>query len=197
MKKILLLLIVSLVIITGCNQSDTSSYLKESTPISKFQSIADYEIPSNLNDLKNGSTYVVKVKALHELGDDVIDGQVFGSKKKVEIINSYMQDIENDEIVVIEPAHVQDEEYVSTESYIKMIDGEEYILFLFEGDNENEYGIAALGFGKYSLERDAEYAEITSFNTFSDLNEFDFLSNNVEEVTLYEVIKAEILKEFN
>ncbi|MUV37711.1 hypothetical protein JNUCC1_01517 [Lentibacillus sp. JNUCC-1] len=196
MKSFFMLLIVKLIVIAGCNQLDTSIYLNRTTSISEFQSSADYEVPGNVNDLINFSTYIVKVKALHDLGNDVIDGQVFGSKKKVSVIKSYTQDIGNDEIVVIEPGHVQDGKYISTEAYIKMLDGEEYFLFLFDGDNKNEYGIASLGYGKYSINKSAKYGEITGFNTFSDLEQFSFLSNDLEEVALYEELQEEILQKF-
>ncbi|SET15182.1 hypothetical protein SAMN05216389_10664 [Oceanobacillus limi] len=195
MKRILISLIAITIFLVGCNQTDTNSYINEETPISQYQSMADYEIPTDLNALKNSSKIIVKVKALSDLGNDVIDGQTFGSKKKVKVLKSYGEEIQG-EITIIEPAFVADGEYVATESYIKMLDGEEYILFLNEGDLKNEYAIVALGFGKYSYEKSGGNFTITDFSTFGEIKKYGFISNNKEEVKQYEVIRADVLKEY-
>lgn len=99
--------------------------------ISKNQNEADYYVPSSLDDLKERAEIIVKVKTIQDLGDDMIEGEVLGSKKEVEVLNSYKGDLQiGKSIIIIEPAFVRDGEYVQTDAYVKMGNDEQYTLFL-------------------------------------------------------------------
>ena len=191
-----------LMLISACtNQNDANSdvhILVDDVKISKNQNEADYYVPSSLDDLKERAEIIVKVKTIQDLGDDMIEGEVLGSKKEVEVLNSYKGDLQiGKSIIIIEPAFVRDGEYVQTDAYVKMGNDEHYTLFLKQGDNENEYGVVSLGFGKYSEEKQAYHGELNEFSTFEEIKQYDFISNLDEMTTLYEKIKEEVLKEFN
>ena len=191
-----------LLILSTCNNQDNTNLdahpFTDDVKVSESQHEADYHVPSNFDDLKERAEIIVKVKTIQDLGDDAIEGEVLGSKKAVEVLNSYKGDLEiGKRIIIMEPAFVRDGEYVQTDAYVKMENDELYILFLKQGDNENEYGVVSLGFGKYSEEKQAYHGELSEFSTFEDLKKYDFISNLDEMTALYEKIKEDVLKEFN
>lgn len=191
-----------LLILSACNNQDNTNLdshpFTDDVKVSESQHEADYHVPSSFDDLKERAEIIVKVKTIQDLSDDAIEGEVLGSKKEVEVLNSYKGDFEiGKRIIIIEPAFVRDGEYVQTDAYVKMENDELYILFLKQGDNENEYGVVSLGFGKYSEEKQAYHGELNEFSTFEDLKQYDFISNLDEMTALYEKIKEDVLKEFN
>lgn len=195
MKKWFLLLSFMMLFIAGC--SSEQNEVNATTAISTLQSSADYPIPESIDELRSNAEHIVTVKAIQHVGQFLMDGDIFGTKTEVEVVSGHKGVLEKGEkIIVIEPAHVEKNEYIATESYLLMEPGEEYILFLRNGDDKNEYGIVSLGFGKYSENGKVAKAALTDFQQYEEVKGIDFISDVSSDVDLYEQIKKDVVSSF-
>ncbi|MFL8936130.1 hypothetical protein ACKA06_04940 [Rossellomorea oryzaecorticis] len=213
MKKILTVPIAFSIILAGCNnvasdkfavkkqgenEGEMVNYINEETKISNTVSIADYHVPTDLTNLEERAEFIVNVRAIQDLGDDVVNGETLGSRKEVEVLKGYKNSLKKgDKIVIVEPAFVKDNEYYSVESYLKMDDGKDYTLFLQKGDDENEYGVVSLAYGKYSKNEKKFNGKLSSFSLLKEAEPYNFISDHTDEIELYEHIEDEVNNKYN
>jgi hypothetical protein len=210
-KTIVLLLIFVCLVSTACsankkfvtfNSDDKNNrYIDENTKISDRPMTADYHIPTDFDNLKERTALIVTVKSLQDLGQDYVDNILLGSRKEVEIIkvhgNKLKKDLKKGDIInIVEPAYVENGEYHTVEDYIKMDDDKEYTLFLVEGDDENEYGVVSLSYGKYSKTEKTKKGKVTDFKFYKELEPYDFISELDIDVKQYEKLKSEVINQF-
>lgn len=198
-KRIFFQVSLALLLLSGCNSISSKEVgtFNENISISKMQSSADYSIPVDMNELIKQSDHIVTVKALQNVGHYLIDGEPLGTKKEVEITESHDSLLEKGKkIIVVEPAYVEEGMYIATESYLLMEAGKEYILFLMNGKHENEYGIVALGYGKYSKDGEIKQAELSDYKKYGELKGVDFISDASFDIELYDQIKKDVLNAY-
>lgn len=201
-----LLVLVITLLIAGCtnvsqaelsNEKENTSYISDTTKISRDLSIADYYIPTDFTSLEKRANYIVSVKAIKDLGQDVVNGEVLGSRKEVEVLKGYKNVLKKgDKIIIIEPAYVKSEEYHAVENYIKMDDGNEYTLFLNEGDDLNEFGVVSLVYGKYSKNEKVGKGDLRDFSLYKEIVQYDFIAEHDEDIELYESLKEQVFNNF-
>lgn len=210
MKLTYVIAFSSILLLSGCGheakvstetesvyKNNLEGYINEDTLISDMVSIADFDVPSDVVELKNRSSYIVLVKAIRDLGDDIVNGEVLGSRKEVEVIKGFKNTLKKgDRIIIAEPGYVLNNEYVGVDSYVKMSDGEEYTLFLNPGDDQNEYGIVGLSYGKFSKNKESEVGSFENYTYYSEIEPISFLSKEPHEVNSYEKLRSAVYAEF-
>ncbi len=78
-----------------------------------------------------------------------------------------------------------------------MDDGKDYTLFLQKGDDENEYGVVSLAYGKYSKNEKKFNGKLSSFSLLKEAEPYNFISDHTDEIELYEHIEDEVNNKYN
>ncbi|MBC1567987.1 hypothetical protein HCJ20_03555 [Listeria sp. FSL L7-1425] len=187
MKKTLIPILLLTIILASC--SSPNEKVTKDTKISKTITIrADYNIPKNMEELANNSNYIVKVKLLQnkEIGKD---GNTIS---KVEILTSYKGDLEKgDKIDISEPWYLSSGKYVAVENYIALEKEKTYTMFLGEKDKDT-HPITSMGYGKFSETQKEAQSVLADFNTLGEVQKYDFISENPDDVEDYQAIKQQI-----
>lgn len=212
MKKfVTAMLFLTFLLLAGCsaqNEKAATPSKKEvkvtkETKISKNGSIdADYNIPEDSKELENKSEDIVKVKLVKnkKIGDYDKEKMEYSSTiSEVEVLETYKGSFKKgDKIDVSEPWYLNEGAYESIENYIALEQEQEYTLFLRGGhDSEKLSSIISMGYGKFNEDLKETDATLTDFENLGEVEAYNFISEEQEEVTNYTEIKEDVLKEFN
>lgn len=206
MKKIIVpIILLSAVLLVGCSQKEKPEFneVSKETKISKAGSPeADYNIPDNLEDLISNSEDIVKVKLIKNktIGQYDEDEMTHTSTiSEVEILENYKGVFKKgDKIDVAEPWYLNEGAYQSVENYIALETGKEYTMFLSDGHGEDKLSsIVSMGYGKFNEQLKEKEATLTDFDNLGEVEEYNFISTEKEEIKNYTDIKQEISKEYN
>lgn len=206
MKMILILiLLLSALLLVGCEQKEKPEYneVSKETKISNVGSAeADYSIPENSNELISNSEDVVKAKLLKNktIGQYDEDEMTHTSTiSEVEILEAYKGTFKKgDKVNVAEPWYLSNGAYQSVENYIALETGKEYIIFLSDGHGEDKLSaIVSMGYGKFNEKLEEKEATLTDFDTLGEVEEYNFISDEKEDIVNYSEIKDEILESYN
>ncbi|MBC1968408.1 hypothetical protein IA932_01265 [Listeria marthii] len=187
MKKTLIPILLLTIILASC--SSPSEKVTKDTKISKTITIrADYNIPKNMKELANNSNNIVKVKLLQN--KDI--GKESNTISEVEILASYKGDLEKgDKIDISEPWYLSSGKYVAVENYIALEKEQTYTMFLGKTDKD-VHPITSMGYGKFSETQKEAQSVLADFNTLGEVQKYDFISENPDDVENYQAIKQQI-----
>ncbi|ENL9968075.1 TPA: hypothetical protein O5N12_000742 [Listeria monocytogenes] len=187
MKKILVPILLLATILASC--SSPNEKITKDTKISKTITIrADYKIPKDIKELEDNSANIVKVKFLQ----NKTIGKDGSSISEIEILTSYKGNLEKgSKVDISEPWYLSDGKYVAVENYIALDKGQEYTIFLGEKDKDT-YPLSSMGYGKFGGSLKEDQAVQADFNILGEVQKFDFISENTEEVKNYQLIKEQV-----
>jgi hypothetical protein len=175
------------------NDKEKISYNK------KISFNASYMIPTNLQEVEERSTIIVKGKFTGERKTDQ-DEDVIGpsSISQFKINKTYKGKSTENIISVIEPFEIEKNDFTNIEGYVPMQENKEYILFLREIDidGSKEYAIISISFGKYNLSGKEVSPIETQINYLDEVLENDFVSKSSEECNIYNGIKKDVLNKY-
>lgn len=185
--------IVGVFLLVSNNDKEKISYNKKTS----FN--ASYMIPTNLQEVEERSTIIVKGKFTGERKTDQ-DEDVIGpsSISQFKINKTYKGKSTENIISVIEPFKIEKNDFTNIEGYVPMQENKEYILFLREIDIEGskEYAIISISFGKYNLSGKEVSPIDTQINYLDEVLENDFVSKSSEECNIYNEIKEDVLNKY-
>ncbi|HBL8353271.1 TPA: hypothetical protein LTU36_002789, partial [Listeria monocytogenes] len=110
----------------------------------------------------------------------------------IEILTSYKGNLEKgSKVDISEPWYLSDGKYVAVENYIALDKEQEYTIFLGEKDKDT-YPLSSLGYGKFGGSLKEDQAVLADFTILGEVQKFDFISENTEEVKNYQLIKEQV-----
>lgn len=202
---------LTFLLLAGCSAQNDKEAAKpekevkvtKETKISKKGSIdADYNIPEDSKELENKSEDIVKVKLVKnkKIGDYDKEKMEYSSTiSEVEVLETYKGTFKKgDKIDVSEPWYLNEGAYESIENYIALEKEQEYTLFLRGGhDSEKLSSIISMSYGKFNEDLKETGATLSDFENLGEVEAYNFISEEEEEVKNYTEIKEDVLKEFN
>lgn len=199
------MLLLLTVLLIGCSQKakEEVKEVSSKTKISKMGSIdADYSIPANSEEIIGKSEDIIKIKLVQNkiIGNYDNEKMEYNSTiSEVEVLESYKGNFKKgDKIAVSEPWYLNDGDYESIENYIAIEQDEEYTLFLRGGhDDQKISSIISMGYGKFNKDLKEKEATLSDFDNLGEVEKFNFISENEEEVVNYKEIKADVIKDYN
>lgn len=206
MKKLLIpILLIPTLLLVGCAQKEKPEYneISKETKISNVGSAeADYSIPENSEELISNSDDIVKAKLVKNktIGQYDADEMTHTSTiSEIEILEVYKGTFKKgDNIDVAEPWYLNDDAYQSVENYIALEAGKEYTMFLSDGHGEDKLSaIVSMGYGKFNEKLEEKEATLTDFDTLGEVEKYNFISDEKEEIINYSEIKEEVLDSYN
>jgi len=161
---------------------------------------ADYDILDGINALEEKAPIVVKVKytgkrIIKEWKDtsgQVLEKSSETTLKVSEVLKGSLNS-DSPNITVYEPAHFENNTFVSIEGYNLMQNGKDYILFLRPMPDDEAYIIVGMYQGKYDLSSSELATPAKSVNKYEDIIDKEYFGDNIEG---FNKLKTQVLKKY-
>lgn len=199
------IILMSLFMVACTDQTDyTLEALPDDMVIDQLSnSTATYAWPSSIEDLEERSDNIVKAKmnGMIEVGNhdeqSDITARITSTLSEIEITEVFKGDLSiGDKTVVTELFYIMGGQLTTIAHYMPMEQDEEYLLFLTNWDGES-WALNYMGFGKYHFEKDSLTDSIQNYETLSEIRHIQFMSEEDEEVALYQSLFEEIEQKYN
>ncbi|GEN51690.1 hypothetical protein [Alkalibacterium pelagium] len=205
-EKIFMLMVAVSIFIVGCSeQTREIEELDPNLAINSFtQSSGSYALPESLEDVEERAEVIVngRMNGVIEFGnhDNAADpdARITSTLTEVEITEVFKGDALSvgDTVDVTELYYLSSGEISTVEHYVPMEQGEDYLLFLFEG-SDGSWGIEYMGFGKYHFEKSIVNQSIQEFSTLGEVSDYQFMTTDDYEIELYEQLFEEAEDRYN
>lgn len=115
---------------------------------------------------------------------------------EIEVTEVFKGDLSvGDRTVVTELFYIMGGQVTTVAHYVPMEQDEEYLLFLTNWDDES-WAINYMGYGKYHFEKESVNHSIQHYQTMKEVRNFQFMSEEEEEVQLFDAIYEEVKEKY-